>query len=195
MVRHGSFRNKKRTAFTITEVIIVVLVIAILSAISVLAYRDSQKRSYDAAIASDLSSFNKVYKVYSATYGSSAGDAQPDGMGVCSNNSISSVATLFSNNSFSFSRGPYGSMNTQATNGLVYAYYPVSLCVQEYVCIAVRSLSGKPIYWSSERGVFEPNVVGGTQANNDLFPTGCRRTGYITSKEVYGPFNINTYAR
>ena len=51
----------KQQAFTIVELLIVIVVIAILAAISIVAYNGIQNRAYDAAVQSDLkNAYNKL---------------------------------------------------------------------------------------------------------------------------------------
>lgn len=68
--------NKKPSGFTIVELLIVVVVIAILAAISVVAYTGIQNRAYDTSVSSDLAQIAKkmeIAKVEAAT------DAYPQG--------------------------------------------------------------------------------------------------------------------
>lgn len=55
--------------FTIVELLIVIVVIAILAAISVVAYRGIQNNTYDTAIKNDLASFAKEIRLYEAERG------------------------------------------------------------------------------------------------------------------------------
>ena len=57
---------KKANAFTIVELLIVIVVIAILAAISVVAYRGIQDRAYDSTVQSDLSTMVKKIRAFQA---------------------------------------------------------------------------------------------------------------------------------
>ncbi len=50
---------RKQTGFTIVELLIVIVVIAILATITIVAYNGIQNRTYDTAIQSDLNSIGK----------------------------------------------------------------------------------------------------------------------------------------
>lgn len=56
-------RNTISTGFTIVELLIVVVVIAILAAITVVAYTNFQNRAYDSAVQSDLAAIAKKLEV------------------------------------------------------------------------------------------------------------------------------------
>lgn len=59
-----------RQGFTIVELLIVIVVIAILAAISVVAYNGIQARAQVSKSVSDLAELNKIIKLYHAEYGS-----------------------------------------------------------------------------------------------------------------------------
>lgn len=62
--------RKTTSGFTIVELLIVIVVIAILAAISIVAYNGIQERARFAAMRSDLASLNKAIKAYHAVNGS-----------------------------------------------------------------------------------------------------------------------------
>ena len=61
--------NKSRSGFTIVELLIVIVVIGILAAITVVAYRGIQSRAQSAAALSVVDSYQKVLEMYKATNG------------------------------------------------------------------------------------------------------------------------------
>ncbi|AHB42022.1 hypothetical protein RAAC3_TM7C00001G0156 [Candidatus Saccharibacteria bacterium RAAC3_TM7_1] len=60
---------KKHTGFTIVELLIVIVVIAVLAAITVVAYNGIQQRARDASMQSDLSNVSKKLELYNAENG------------------------------------------------------------------------------------------------------------------------------
>lgn len=63
--------NKSRSGFTIVELLIVVVIIAILAAISVVAYTGVQNRARASAISSDLKAAEKALNAYKIASGAS----------------------------------------------------------------------------------------------------------------------------
>jgi len=59
---------KTKSGFTITELLIVIAVIGILAAITIVAYRGIQNRSYDASVSSDLENIAKKIHMFSIIY-------------------------------------------------------------------------------------------------------------------------------
>lgn len=67
MVLSSSVRSLHKNGFTIVELLIVVVVIAILAAITIIAYNGIQNRAYDTAIKSDLKNLGTKALSYVAT--------------------------------------------------------------------------------------------------------------------------------
>ena len=61
--------NKKAQAFTIVELLIVIVVIAILAAISIAAYTNIQNRANDSVVKSDMNNVGRFMELYRAEYG------------------------------------------------------------------------------------------------------------------------------
>lgn len=58
------FKNQKPTGFTIVELLIVIVVIAILASISVVGYTGIQKRADRSAVVTHLKEWEKVFSIY-----------------------------------------------------------------------------------------------------------------------------------
>lgn len=61
----------KKSGFTIVELLIVIVVIAILAAISIVAYNGIQQRANNVAAINEAVTWRKLFEVYKATYGAS----------------------------------------------------------------------------------------------------------------------------
>jgi len=68
--KHKDHVRNKNTGFTIVELLIVVVVIAILAAITMVAYTNIQQRAITSSLQSDLSQAVKTLKLYQVDYGS-----------------------------------------------------------------------------------------------------------------------------
>ena len=77
----------KQTGFTIVELLIVIVVIAILAAITVVAYTGVQGQTNDAAVKSDIRNYAQQVLAYEAENGAfpiGAGNSVPVGLGTIS---------------------------------------------------------------------------------------------------------------
>ncbi len=81
--------QKSKSGFTIVELLIVIVVIAILASISVVAYTGIQNRANDSAVQADLTAFAKLIEIQRVDLGTYP-------------------ATLTSAMGFQFSKGAYG---------------------------------------------------------------------------------------
>lgn len=95
------YKQSKR-GFTIVELLIVIVVIAILAAISIVAYNGIQNRANDSAIQSDLASFGKQLLLAEVD-----GGQPPAGGAVRSGGSDTGTNTAFPGVTFKPSKGAY----------------------------------------------------------------------------------------
>lgn len=89
--------NNRRPGFTIVELLIVIVVIAILAAITIVAYSGLQQRARDSQRQSELSTIQKVLELYKANngaYPACGGGAYIANNGTASVCSISSLTDL-----------------------------------------------------------------------------------------------------
>lgn len=74
---------RKQTGFTIVELLIVVVVIAILASITIVSYNGITQRANDTVVQSDLKTIAQQLEIYRVTNGVyPVGDAQLSGLGI-----------------------------------------------------------------------------------------------------------------
>lgn len=121
--------NKTTRGFTIVELLIVIVVIAILAAISIVAYTGIQNRTYDSAVKSDLANFAKTLEL------------------VKIDNNDTYPASFTKDMGFAFSRGAY------AFDGQSYTLrYCRNASTNDYIMYA-RSKSGNYFRVTATGGV------------------------------------------
>jgi len=74
---------KNNDGFTIVELLIVIVVIAILAAISIVAYNDIQQRANNTARIASGKQFITLFQLYKATFGSYPPQLYPQNAGFC----------------------------------------------------------------------------------------------------------------
>lgn len=116
----------KQSGFTIVELLIVIVVIAILAAITIVAYNGIQQRARDSIRTDDLSTIKKVLMLYQTVNGgvqktSTYGGSGPGGW------NISSSASWLTFLEPDYGKMPKDPVNTGITapnlGGLAYFYY------------------------------------------------------------------------
>ena len=146
--------GKIKAGFTIVELLIVVVVIAILAAVTIVSYAGITNRAYDTAVQSDLANIARKYELYKTT---STSDKYPYG-GTLNSGSLFKIQV--SKNSYD-SNASYQLLN--CTN----SSYPGT----DYAVLA-RSKSGRRFYISSvSNGVQE--YTGADQWLDDSISTRC----------------------
>lgn len=135
-------RTSKHKGFTIVELLIVVVVIAILAAITIVAYNGIQNRTYDSAVQSDLSTFFKKMENYKAD---NATGRYPTPLNGSDMDSILSDVKV----GFKFSTSAYSSA---VTNNIAYCFTSDG---SEFGMVAL-SRSGNAFFVSTSSGGIKP---------------------------------------
>ena len=90
--------NKQQRGFTIVELLIVIVVIAILAAISIVAYNGIQNRANDTTVQSDLATMAKKFRIYQIDKGNyplTSADLSDVGANVSKGSYLISPATTY----------------------------------------------------------------------------------------------------
>lgn len=148
--------KKRADGFTIVELLIVIVVIAILAAISVVAYTGIQNRANDTAVQSDLRNAGQKIMEFQATEGV-----------------LPSVSADYTTVGLKSTRTAYG--NGYSSNSYNFAYCRDTVMVGEFAIVAA-SKSGN-VY------VFKDGAVGQGVGPMASFDTTCSNNG-IADAEV-----------
>lgn len=154
--------------FTLVELLIVIVVIAILAAISIVAYNGIQDRANDAAIQTNLASFAKKLEVYKTT---SDNDQYPASFTVSGMDSPSIAKGSYGNNYVTSTNSEYNLLYCRNNNGgpanTKYAIY-------------AASKSGKVFMVTNDKAVSISSRTALTTAGT-LCPEGLGSSSYFAS--------------
>lgn len=135
-------RGQNRTGFTIVELLIVIVVIAILAAITIVAYNGVQNRANDSVVESDIANFVKIIRFAEAETGQiptpGSKTASPD-------------STLFPGIKFRPSKASY---STTIDN---FFYCSGTVSGVTTFNIGARSKSGTTYLYKSNSGLSKPS--------------------------------------
>lgn len=132
--------------FTIVELLIVIVIIAILAAITVVAFNGVTNRANDTAIQSDLNSFSKQVALYAA-----GGDGSyPVGGATVSGGSTTGNSTTVLNFTFAPTKTAY---KTDSSTNLYYCTGVLTSTGDVIYRVAARSKSGNAFRYSSTAGL------------------------------------------
>lgn len=145
--------HKRLSGFTIVELLIVIVVVAILATISVITYNGIQLRARDAKRAQDMAMIKKALLMYNASYGGVLrtqvyGGGGPGGWNLSSGaNWLTFLETEYG------SKMPVDPVNTGTADpsGYELTYF--------YYCYPVASPYARLGYWSEQtKGVKQENI-------------------------------------
>lgn len=169
--------TKHHSAFTIVELLVVIIVIGILAAVSVVAYSGITKRASETAVISDIKNFEKSTALYKIANGHLPSY-------VSGSITIQIILdSIRAETDFKFSRGVYGPFPEAGSNpGALLYYYPSGADGIQYICFALNPKNGSPIYWSTDEGIFTPSGSG--------FVSNCSRPSKYAGSPIYGPLTF-----
>ena len=136
--------RKSTSGFTIVELLIVIVVVAILAAISVVAYNGIQGRANDSAVKNDLANFAKRIRLLEADTG-----VMPPGGAIRSGGADTGTNYIFPGVTFPPSKNAYD----KSINNLYYCTGTITANGQKSFRIYAGSKSGTTFRYSSENGL------------------------------------------
>lgn len=101
--------------FTIVELLIVIVIIAILAAITIVAYNGIRNRAYDSAVTSDLSSIAKKFELYKID---NTKNLYP---GIALSPTLGDFQMSISKSAYRLDGNAYNLLNCQLSGGIGYA--------------------------------------------------------------------------
>ena len=164
----------KQKAFTIVELLIVIVVIAILAAITIVAYNGIQDRARTAAIQSDLSQAHRALELAKAE---AADESYPSSL----------PASLASQSGYSYQKNPGGGYCLVRTvNGVSY------FITADYSSPVVGSCAGLISWWPLNGNARDASGYGNSGTVNGASPTTGQSGGSATGYSFDGNDFIGT---
>jgi prepilin-type N-terminal cleavage/methylation domain-containing protein len=158
-------KDSRRPGFTIVELLIVIVVIAILAAISIIAYNGIQNRVHNTSVQNDLSNLSKKMQIYRADY-----DRYPS----ATNASLGLLEFKANGRSYTTTA------TSPATNrNLIYCTNPAGT---DYTVLA-KSLSGIAYRLSSGGAV---SIFSNAWATGDSAGDLCTAAGFSNTDQISG---------
>lgn len=146
--------KQKTQGFTIVELLVVIVVIAILAAVSIVAYNGIQNRANDTAVQSDITNLAKQIEVHRALEGElppggrtyiAGGHDNGTGQG------LTSLINTFPDISFSVARSAYDEPTGSSVN-IIYCTGPSTTTGEHVFAIMSRSKSQQAYVYRSASG-------------------------------------------
>ncbi|MAU33596.1 hypothetical protein CL689_00765 [Candidatus Saccharibacteria bacterium] len=146
---------KRQTGFTIVELLIVIVVIAILAAITIVAYNGIRQQANDSTVQSDLKNFVKLVELYNVKrggYPTSTADLQ------WMDQNVGAIAVGRDSYAILFSNSDGTDRNFQYCYSTVTSGYPFA--------VVARSSSGRVYsYGGNTNGEYTGSIGGNWQSN------------------------------
>lgn len=174
---------KKRAGFTIVELLIVIVVIAILASITLVSYSGVTGRAHDTAVLSDLQNLQSSLELYRQT-----NNTYP------SQSSITDIMTEITTNGpvkMKFSTTSYASPD-------IYPSYPSSTIMVGYtstnprnLCFVIKSKSGQDYVYATDGAMAKTAPITAMGGAHD-FKAACSTDGAMpdASSVTYGPVTL-----